>query len=106
MEISQQTEDLINHPSHYTSHPSGIECIQITEHFNFNLSNAIKYIWRSSLKGNVLENLRKAQFYINREIARLDGHAQKGDPARNTYGDSIQDKESTARYQPRDRTKE
>ena len=40
------TDDVVNHPSHYTGHPSGIECIQITEHMGFNLGNALKYIWR------------------------------------------------------------
>ena len=61
--------DSVNHPSHYTQHPSGIECIQITEHMGFNLGNAMKYIWRSDLKGDVIEDLRKAVWYINREIA-------------------------------------
>lgn len=64
--------DLINHPPHYTSHPSGIECIQVTEHMNFNRGNAIKYIWRADDKGEVVENLKKAAWYIQREIARLE----------------------------------
>jgi len=61
----------VNHPSHYTSHPSGVECIAITEHMNFNLGNAMKYIWRAGLKGEALEDLKKAAFYINREISRI-----------------------------------
>lgn len=65
------TNDAVNHPSHYTSHPSGVECIQVTEHFPFNLGNAIKYIWRSGLKSNTVEDLRKAEFYIKREIERI-----------------------------------
>jgi hypothetical protein len=64
--------DPVNHPVHYTDHPSGIECIQITEHMNFNLGNAIKYVWRAGLKGEHLEDLKKAVWYINREIARLE----------------------------------
>lgn len=64
--------DPVNHPVHYTDHPSGVECIQITEHMNFNLGNAIKYIWRAALKGNLVEDLKKAVWYINREIARLE----------------------------------
>ena len=64
--------DLINHPPHYTSHASGIECIQITEHMSFTLGNALKYIWRADLKGDALEDLRKAEFYIQREIARRE----------------------------------
>jgi len=62
--------DPVNHPKHYTSHPSGAECIQITEHMNFCLGNAIKYIWRADLKHDAVEDLKKAVFYINREIER------------------------------------
>lgn len=64
--------DLINHPRHYTDHPSGVECIQITEHMNFCLGNAVKYIWRAGLKGDAAEDLKKARFYIDREIARIE----------------------------------
>lgn len=63
--------DSVNHPQHYTAHPSGVECIQITEHMNFNKGNAIKYIWRAGEKGKEVEDLRKAKWYIEREIARL-----------------------------------
>ena len=45
-----QDVDPINHPPHYTQHPSGVECITITEHYNFNVGNAIKYLWRAGLK--------------------------------------------------------
>lgn len=62
--------DLVNHPPHYTSHPSGVECIQITEHMGFNLGNAMKYIWRADLKTDAVEDLRKARWYIDREIAK------------------------------------
>lgn len=62
--------DSINNPPHYTQHPSGIECIQITEHMNFNLGNAVKYIWRCGLKGDEIEDLEKAVLYLNREIDR------------------------------------
>ena len=71
--------DMINHPEHYTSHPAkckcgeGIECIQITEHMNFCLGNAIKYIWRAGSKDDPIEDLKKAVFYINREIIRIGG---------------------------------
>jgi hypothetical protein len=65
--------DAINHPKHYTAHPSGIECIQITEHMGFNLGNAIKYVWRADLKNDAIEDLRKAAWYIEREIAKRGG---------------------------------
>jgi hypothetical protein len=64
--------DLVNHPPHYTQHPSGVECIQVTEHFNFCRGNAIKYIWRAGEKHSEIEDLKKAAWYINREIARLE----------------------------------
>lgn len=69
--------DPVNHPKHYTSHPSGVECIEVTEHFNFNKGNAIKYIWRSSDKGKEVEDLRKARWYIDREIARILNNADE-----------------------------
>lgn len=68
----QTTEpDNIN-PQHYRLHPSGVECIQITEHMNFNLGNAVKYIWRSNEKGNTIEDLEKAIWYLKREIVKLE----------------------------------
>jgi hypothetical protein len=59
--------DNVNHPKHYKQHPSGVECIQITEHYNFCIGNAIKYLWRSDHK-NGIEDLKKAIWYIQREI--------------------------------------
>lgn len=70
-------DDLVNHPKHYTNHPSGIECIQVTEHMNFNLGNAIKYIWRANEKGDLIENLQKAAWYLDREITRLQTMGNK-----------------------------
>ena len=63
------TTDPINHPQHYI-HPSGVECIQITEHLNFCLGNALKYIWRADHKGDAINDLRKAVWYLEREITR------------------------------------
>lgn len=62
------TNDPVNKPAHYREHPSGIECIQVTEHMGFNLGNAIKYIWRCDLKKDAIEDLEKAKWYIQREI--------------------------------------
>jgi len=70
--VASAAADVVNHPPHYTQHPSGIECIQITEHMGFNLGNAVKYIWRADLKGNSIEDLKKAVWYINREIAKRE----------------------------------
>src|ERR1700760_1612591 len=59
----EMTDDPVNHPKHYTQHPSGIECIQVTEYMGFNLGNAVKYIWRADLKNDALEDLKKARWY-------------------------------------------
>lgn len=68
-----ERHDPVNHPSHYGSHPSGVECIVITEQYNFCVGNAIKYLWRAGLKDGVdpVEDLRKAAWYVQREIQRL-----------------------------------
>jgi hypothetical protein len=89
--------DMVNHPPHYTSDPSGVECITITRHRNFNIGNAIKCLWRAGLKLEVgvpmsgvpdtlvrkvsiakqVEDLKKAIFYINDEIGRLESENNK-----------------------------
>ena len=60
----------VDHPAHYNSHPSGVECITVVEHMTFNIGNAIKYLWRADHK-NGLEDLKKAEWYVRREIERL-----------------------------------
>ena len=75
----EKPEDPVNSPKHYTSHPSGVECIQIAEHYNFCIGNAIKYLWRHGLKSSKglsgkeksIQDLEKAVWYINREIENL-----------------------------------
>ena len=74
------TEDKVNHPAHYTSHPSGVECITITRHYCFAVGNAIKYLWRAGLKKEEgyadvqkeIEDLKKAAFYIYDRINQLE----------------------------------
>ena len=64
--------DQINHPPHYTAHPSGVECIDIVEHMSYNVGNAVKYLWRAGLKEDDWEkDMRKAVWYVEREIKRL-----------------------------------
>jgi len=64
----------VDHPDHYNQHPSGIECIDVIEHMAFNIGNAIKYMWRAGLKNDNEheQDLRKAIWYIEREIERLN----------------------------------
>lgn len=63
----------VEHPSHYNNHPSGVECIDVVQHMNFNLGNAVKYIWRCDEKGNPIQDLEKAIFYLQQEIKRRRG---------------------------------
>lgn len=66
-------------PSHYNSHPSGVECWAIIEHFSFAVGSAIKYCWRAGLKSHEpIADLRKAKHCIEREIARLARLETKG----------------------------
>ena len=79
VDLNEQKTDSVNHPSHYNSHPSGIECIEIARHHNFNIGNTIKYLWRAGLKSEEgmedadkqVEDLNKAIWYINDEIKRI-----------------------------------
>jgi len=79
MSKNEKKKEMVNHPDHYTSHPAGIECIDVCEPMSFNCGNAIKYIWRNGLKTEQglegrtkqIEDLKKAGWYINREIERL-----------------------------------
>jgi len=61
----------VNRAKHYNVSPSGIECIEVVEHMNFCLGNAMKYIWRAGEKGDALQDLQKARYYIDREIKRI-----------------------------------
>ena len=67
-------EDKVNHPKHYTNHPSGIECIEVTQHHDFCVGNAIKYLWRAGIKDTTteIEDLRKAIWYIERKIQLIE----------------------------------
>lgn len=67
--------DVVKQPSHYTSHPSGVECIDITKHMSFTLGSAMKYIWRCDLKKDAIEDLRKAREYLRIEIHEREAQA-------------------------------
>jgi hypothetical protein len=67
--------EMVDHPAHYNKSPSGIECIDVIEHMSFNVGNAVKYCWRADAKGAALEDLKKAVWYLNREIAKREKKA-------------------------------
>lgn len=72
--------DPVNHPAHYLAHPSGVECITIAQHLNFCVGNAVKYLWRAGLKSpNPIEDLKKARWYLDCEIRRLESEAPKAE---------------------------
>jgi hypothetical protein len=64
----ERQPDMVNSPPHYTA--GGVETIDFIEakNLNYNLGNAVKYITRAGLKGNRVEDLQKAKWYIEREI--------------------------------------
>jgi len=77
-EKNNLVNDAVNHPKHYTSHPSGIECIEIVKHHDCCISNVIKYCWRAGLKNNgndakekEIQDLEKAMFYLKCKIEML-----------------------------------
>lgn len=76
---------LVTHPPHYTQNPSGVECLDVTEHMTFNLGNAVKYIWRAGLKDpkKFKEDLDKAIFYVRKEQDRIE-RLRKKRPNRDT----------------------
>ena len=73
-------EDLVNHPKHYNSHPTGIECIELAQHYGFSTGNVLKYMWRAGIKKELgkddiakeLEDIDKAIWYINHFIKELE----------------------------------
>lgn len=69
--------DPVHSPKHYTAHPSGIECIEITRHHSFAIGSAIKYLWRQGLKDQnpAVQDLEKAIWYIRDEINRIQKEA-------------------------------
>ena len=67
--------DSVSHPAHYTSYPH--EVIELTEHLGFCLGNAVKYILRAPFKGNELQDLKKARWYIERIAESGNGFASE-----------------------------
>lgn len=77
---SAPDHDPVNHPQHYTQNPSGVECIQVTRHMNFNVGNAVKYLWRAGIKDEnlAIQDLEKARWYLDDEINRRKQEDSKG----------------------------
>ena len=74
MSKEEKKYEKVNHPKHYNLHPAGIECIDVVEEMSFPIGTVIKHLWRAGLKPGApqLEDLKKAQWYLNREIARVE----------------------------------
>jgi len=69
---TEQKPDMVNHPPHYTV--NGIEVIDVIENYklNYKLGNVVKYVLRADLKGNRLQDLKKALWYLQREIEQIE----------------------------------
>ncbi len=68
---SELGADPVERPAHYTRF-GGPEPIEIAEHLSFCLGSVLKYIARAGHKDDAIQDLKKARFYLNREIARLE----------------------------------
>jgi len=81
IELKEPKPDPINHPSHYTSHPKGYECIDVIQWFPYNIASAMKYLWRAGLKpGNpVVQDLKKAIKFLEFEIKRQEELEKKNE---------------------------
>jgi hypothetical protein len=79
LEGAEMTEN-VDHPKHYNSNKSGIECIDVVEWMDFNIGTAMKYLWRCGHKGDAVEDLQKARWYIDREIDRRINDARAARP--------------------------
>lgn len=66
--------DMVNHPPHYTSHPSGHEVIELTRLLPFGAGNALKYVLRRDIKGNPIQDLDKAVWYLTDSIENEVGY--------------------------------
>jgi|WetSurMetagenome_2_1015567.scaffolds.fasta_scaffold320948_2 hypothetical protein len=77
---SKLVNNPVSHPAHYTSHPSGIEAIEICQWMSFCLGNVMKYIWRADLKHDAMEDLSKARWYLDREIWKRLSALKKKSP--------------------------
>ena len=71
--------DSVNNPAHYNMHPSGVECVTIASGFDYCTGNAIKYLWRAGLKGEAIEDYRKAEWYIRYKINQLENNLADSD---------------------------
>ena len=74
--MNRRKGDAVN-PAHYKASPSGVEAIDVIEHMPFNVGTAVKYLWRLGLKDDPVQELKKARWYIDREIAKREREASK-----------------------------
>lgn len=73
--MAKKKKEAVNHPDHYNENPSGVECIEVARHMNFNKGNALKYVWRAGEKDpkKEIEDLKKAIWYLEDEVKLLEG---------------------------------
>ncbi len=74
-------KEMVDHPEHYNASPSGVECIDVIQHMSLCVGNAVKYLWRAGLKGDKIEDLKKARWYIDHEITRLESLSSNVKPS-------------------------
>ena len=74
LDIKEDKKEMVDHPKHYNM--GKYEAIDVIEDWqlNFNLGNTVKYISRAGHKDNIIQDLKKALWYLIREINRLEGN--------------------------------
>jgi uncharacterized protein DUF3310 len=88
----KDTHTIVN-PAHYQKHPSGLQCVQVTEHMPANVAAVFKYFWRAGLKESAptIDDARKATWYANRQLILMGGESMlkdgmEGPPVLNSKG--------------------
>jgi len=93
--INKEINDPVNHPKHYNKHPSGVECCEITRHMGHCLGAAIEYIWRCDLKEDDIQDLKKAIWWLNKEI---EGREERINDIEKDYEHMVRCKECGIRF--------
>lgn len=84
--LDEPSADMVNHPPHYTGHPSGVECIEVAEHLPFCLGTAFERLFSRDAKGNPAENIEQAIWYVNRHNETYPNKPELPEEAREALG--------------------
>lgn len=81
--------DMVNHPPHYTGHPSGVDYIEVAEYLPFCLGNAFKHLYLRNADGNPIENIEEAIWHVNRHNETYPNKPELPTDAREALGEIV-----------------